>query len=101
LRRLEWNGRIASALRAGDVRFNSPPPFAAQFLGLALLAVFRDVCESLFLEELLLSRREHKRRATAYTQNISVSEHAAFLRTRELREGCTGAAALLGKLILR
>jgi hypothetical protein len=54
--------------------FNSTLPFDALPLSLALLAVFRFVSKSLFLEELLFSRREHKHQTATCTQDISVSK---------------------------
>jgi hypothetical protein len=57
------------------VGFDLTPPSDALPLSFALLAVFRFVGESLFLEELLFSRRKNKHRTATYTQDISVSKH--------------------------
>jgi hypothetical protein len=56
------------------MRFDSTLPVDALPLSLALLAVFRFVSKSLFLEELLFSRRKHKHHTATYTQDISVSK---------------------------
>jgi len=56
------------------MRFNSTPPLAAFSLGLALLASFRFVRESLSTEEFLFSRRKYKRHTAIYTQDFSVIE---------------------------
>ncbi len=56
------------------MRFDSTTFLAAIPLGLALLAVFRYVCESFSMEEFLFSRRKYKDHTTIYTLDISVIE---------------------------
>jgi len=73
------------------VRFDSKPTFRAIPLGLALLAVFRFVDESLFLKELLFTRRKNKHHTTTYTQDISVRKgHNPPSKLSRFREGSTG-----------
>jgi hypothetical protein len=73
------------------VRFDSKPTFRAFPLGLALFAVFRFVDESLFLKELLFTRRKNKHHTTTYTQDISVSKgHNPPSKLSRFREGSTG-----------
>jgi hypothetical protein len=69
------------------VGFVCSPPATVLPLCLALFAVFRLVGESLFLEELLFSRRKHELRTATNALDISVNKvHETSFITQKIHE---------------